>query len=56
LEDTPRQTLDDASDKEHLQARGEEGNADGADHEHHAADHSLLVPDPLSDVSVDYET
>jgi hypothetical protein len=56
LEDTPWQTLDDATDKEHLQTRGKEWDADCADHEHHATNHGLLVPNPLRDVTIDDET
>lgn len=56
LEDTPRQTLDDTSHEEHLKTSGEEWNEDSADHDNHAANHGLLVADPLSNVTVDDQT
>jgi hypothetical protein len=56
LEDTPWKTLNDATNEEHLQSRREEWDADGTDHEHHAANHSLLVSNPFGDVAVDDES
>lgn len=56
LEYTPWQTLNDATDKEHLKTSREEGNEDGGSHENHAADHCLLVTNPLGDIAVDNET
>jgi len=56
LENTPWKTLDDTSDKEHLQSCGEERDEDGSCHEQHAGNHGLLVSDPFSDVAVDDET
>jgi hypothetical protein len=47
--------LDDAADEEHFEAGGEEGDADGAGHEDHAAYHGLFVADPFGDVAVDDE-
>jgi len=56
LEDTPWKTLDNTSDKEHLQSCREERDEDGSSHEQHAGNHGLLVSNPFSDVSVDDET
>lgn len=56
LENTPGETLDDATYKEHFQASREEWNEDGTDHEDHAANHGFFVSDPFCDVAVDDET
>jgi hypothetical protein len=56
LENTPWETLDDATDEEHLQASREEWDADRRGHKHHAGNHRLLVSDPLGDVAVDDQT
>lgn len=56
LEDTPRKTLNNTTNKEHLQASRKEWDEDGADHDDHAADQRPLVSEPLSDISVDDET
>lgn len=56
LENTPRETLDDTTDKEHFQTSREEWNEDGADHEDHAANHGFLVSDPFCDITVDDKT
>jgi hypothetical protein len=56
LENTPWQSLDDTTDEEHLETGGEEGNADGAGHEDHAANHGFLVSDPFGNVAIDNET
>jgi hypothetical protein len=56
LKHTPGKTLNNSTNEEHLEASGEEGNADSANHEYHAANHRLLVSDPFGDVSVDDES
>ena len=56
LEDTPWETLDNTTHKEHLQAGREEWDEDGSNHEYQAANHCLLVSYPFCDIAVDNKT
>jgi hypothetical protein len=51
----PGQSLNNATDKEHLESSGKKWYEDGPDHENHAANHGLLVPNPFGDVPINDE-
>jgi hypothetical protein len=56
LKDTPRKPLNYATDEEHLERLGEEGDEHSCRHEDETSDHGLLVADPFGNVAVDDES